>query len=165
MIVKNWRGSLMVILDATAGNRMMWKNKAPPNVVFVDKEYKLKRAPDVFCVWKNLPFRSGSFSLIIFDPPHMIHSNPLPYLVDPMLSFYGVFKNKRELVINIIKAAKEFHRVGERLCLKWYDEYLSLWRLLPLFKPWKEVYRLNLITLENKKRKQKYNTWWITFEK
>jgi len=151
------------ILDATAGNRMMWKNKTPPNIVFIDKEYKLRVPPDVFCVWENLPFRDNVFSTILFDPPHMIHSNPLPYLVDPMHSFYGVFKNKRELVTTIIKAVKEFYRVGERLCLKWYDEYLSLWRLLSLFKPWKECYRLNLITSENENRKQKYNTWWVTF--
>ena len=27
-----------MMLDATAGNRMMWPNKNPPHVIFMDKE-------------------------------------------------------------------------------------------------------------------------------
>ena len=59
-----------LILDVTAGNRQMWNNKNQENVVFLDKETRLKIPPDIFGVWEKLPFRNHTFASIVFDPPH-----------------------------------------------------------------------------------------------
>ena len=70
------------ILDMTCGGRMMWFDKNNPHAVFFDKrseshilcdgrEYEIK--PDVQGDWCALPFADESFSLVVFDPPHLKH--------------------------------------------------------------------------------------------
>ena len=60
----------------------MWKNKTPPQVVFMDKEIGLYIPPDVFAVWQYLPFRDKVFDCVLFDPPHekfsysSVHTDP-----------------------------------------------------------------------------------------
>ena len=68
------------ILDATAGGRMMWFNKNHPNTLYVDKRVEEKGCipqqvrfsiePDEVADFTNLPYRNGSFKLVVFDPPH-----------------------------------------------------------------------------------------------
>ncbi|GAH58480.1 unnamed protein product, partial [marine sediment metagenome] len=62
-----------LILDATAGNRMIWKNKHPPNIVFMDKRVDFNLLPDVNAVWEHSPFRDDVFDCVIFDPPHLVN--------------------------------------------------------------------------------------------
>jgi ubiquinone/menaquinone biosynthesis C-methylase UbiE len=68
------------ILDATCGSRMMWFDKENPEVVFADKRTEshilcdgrvLEIKPDVEMDFTDMPFPDASFSLIVFDPPHM----------------------------------------------------------------------------------------------
>lgn len=75
------------ILDTTCGSRTIWFNKNHPAVVYCDKrkaEYSdiwkstkghSKRIcaidPDIQCDFTELPFPDESFSLVIFDPPHL----------------------------------------------------------------------------------------------
>jgi SAM-dependent methyltransferase len=75
------------ILDVTCGSRTIWFNKEHPNAVFCDKreehgtriwksgdgmsERKLDVNPDVVCDFTNLPFDDDTFSLVVFDPPHL----------------------------------------------------------------------------------------------
>lgn len=55
------------ILDVTAGNRHIWgKEKFRDDVIFCDKETKLKIKPDIICKWDELPFKDNSFHCIIF---------------------------------------------------------------------------------------------------
>ena len=170
-----------MILDATAGNRMMWTNKNPPLTVFLDKEIKLRIPPDVFGCWEKLPFRCDVFHTIIFDPPHYptfgpksIHSNPKG------ASWFGMYGTKKKLIRAMANALKEFRRVGKnscRLCFKWCDtriEYLekttgrwrrrtenpNLWNLLSLFYDWIEVFRREYTSRYGKNNQ---TTYWITF--
>ena len=168
-IVKNKNA---LILDATAGNRAMWKkNKSPPNVVFMDREVGLYINPDVFCVWQYLPFRNKVFTCVLFDPPHdkfsqsSVHMNPKGWH-EPRIKngrkiggtfwgslekgWYGVF----------FKAQKEFARVSSRLCLKWNNTKHSLEYVLRVFEDWREIYRTEYRT---RKRRGKTRTWWVTF--
>lgn len=75
------------ILDATCGSRTIWFNKNHPQVAYCDKrraEYKgiwkstnghSERTcvidPDIQCDFTELPFPDGTFSLVVFDPPHL----------------------------------------------------------------------------------------------
>lgn len=68
------------ILDACCGSRMFWFDKKNPLVTFMDIRNenhvlcdgrKLEIKPDVIGNFKNIPFKSNSFKLTIFDPPHL----------------------------------------------------------------------------------------------
>ncbi len=170
-----------MMLDATAGNRMLWPNKNPPNTVFLDKETRLRVPPDVFGCWERLPFRDDVFNSILFDPPHYAKFGPKSRHSDPRgQSWFGMFGTKTKLVRAMAKGIQEFTRVGKsdcRLCFKWCDtriEYTEkttgkwrrrtenplLWSLLSLFYAWKEIHRLERLSPYGK-----YNqlTSWITF--
>lgn len=73
------------ILDATCGGRMMWFDKAHPNVLYVDKRYEPKGfmttrpsfevAPDVQASFTDLPFKANTFHMVVYDPPHTVRKN------------------------------------------------------------------------------------------
>jgi hypothetical protein len=70
------------VLDATCGGRMMWFDKKDGRALFVDKRRETihedsrqgRRAivvdPDVLADFTALPFPTGSFTLVVYDPPH-----------------------------------------------------------------------------------------------
>lgn len=168
------------ILDAAAGNRSMWKKGDRghnPDIIFIDREYRLATPPDVFADFRYLPFRDDCFSLAIWDPPYHARSNPDGWrFVNPDQSkkslvdgkyiktwaHYGAYKSKRQLVINLLHGALDLFRVSHRLSLKWGEGTLSIWKVLPLLRPWREVYRYQRMS-------QGYYTstrlFWITFER
>lgn len=69
------------IIDVCCGSRMFHFDKNNSSVVFMDKR-KVKTTlcdgrilnvnPDIVADFKNIPFENNSFSLVIFDPPHLI---------------------------------------------------------------------------------------------
>jgi len=150
----------MLLLDATAGNRMMWKNKSPPLTVFMDSQIKLNTPPDVFGCWEYTPFRDGIFLTVIFDPPHKFNRTS-GFWADPTsLNYYGADIRREKLVSGIYQGTREFLRIAQRLCFKWCDDEISLWRILGLLpKEWKEIFRKG----DDKVRVHGNTTWWITF--
>lgn len=154
----------MVILDATAGNRMMWSNKNPPHTVFMDSEIKLRISPHVFGTWEKLPFRDDAFRCVIFDPPHGFNRAGSGLWDDPKgTSWYGRTIRRARLVSGIYRGAREFFRVSQRLCLKWSDDEISLFKILGLIpRTWMEVRRARV---GRKNRAHGNSTWWVTFVK
>lgn len=85
------------ILDMTCGMRSIWFNKNHPNAVFCDKRCEEHTSiwksgdglserfctvnPDVVCDFTNLPFGDETFSLVVFDPPHLIKASETAWLV------------------------------------------------------------------------------------
>ncbi|MDP4117631.1 MAG: class I SAM-dependent methyltransferase [Bacillota bacterium] len=75
------------ILDACCGSRTIWFNKNHPLAIYCDirdedhtkrfgatgSERHLHIHPDLICDFTNLPFEDGCFSLVIFDPPHILN--------------------------------------------------------------------------------------------
>jgi SAM-dependent methyltransferase len=68
------------ILDATCGSRMMWFDKENPNAVFADNRSEqhvlcdgrsLNITPDLLMDFTSMPFDDETFSLVVFDPPHL----------------------------------------------------------------------------------------------
>lgn len=157
----------MVTLDATAGNRMIWPNKNPPLTVFMDKECDLSIPPDIIGDFRKLPFRDDVFQCVVFDPPHSC-SIP-PWWADPstskkrrgnLASWYGKFENKIDMFSSINLAQKEFARVSKRLCFKWSELEISLWKILPFFNEWTHIKTKNH---KGKFKVGKIKTYWITF--
>lgn len=75
------------ILDVTCGSRTIWFNKTNPAAVYCDSrresytgiwkstkndsERQCVIAPDIQCDFTDLPFADDTFTLVIFDPPHL----------------------------------------------------------------------------------------------
>lgn len=71
------------ILDVTCGARTIWFDKQHPAAVYCDareeefhaawnnSERKCIIHPDIQCDFTNLPFPDATFSLVVFDPPHL----------------------------------------------------------------------------------------------
>ena len=163
-----------LILDVTAGNRCYWKNKHPPQVIFIDKEYGLNIPPDILAVWEHLPIRSGLPKVtVLFDPPHMRigqnsrHNNPRGWhKVDGKWvggTWWGnLGKDKEAWVKSFHLASQEFYRVSDILCLKWNEYQHKLEAILPIFSLW---FMLQKKPHHNRKRRGKTNTYWVTFVK
>ena len=70
------------VLDACCGSRMIWFDKADPRCLYVDNrretwitdtrpgESPCVVNPDTIADFTSLPFPDGSFSCVVFDPPH-----------------------------------------------------------------------------------------------
>ena len=81
------------ICDMTCGSRTIWFDKKNPAVIFCDKrseilsniwggsEKKCDVMPDIQCDFTNLPFENDTFSLVVFDPPHLTSANETSWLV------------------------------------------------------------------------------------
>lgn len=73
------------ILDVTCGSRGIWFDKQNPFAIYCDQRCeefhgvfgKDKSArniivhPDVQCDFTDIPFNDNTFSLVVFDPPHV----------------------------------------------------------------------------------------------
>lgn len=71
------------IIDVACGGKMFWFDKDNPDVVFCDKreeEHNLcdgrffEVKPDVLTDFTDLPFETGRFKLLVFDPPHLLRN-------------------------------------------------------------------------------------------
>lgn len=69
------------ILDVCCGSRMFWFDKHNPNTIYMDcREYdgelcdgrKLEIKPDIVGDFRDIPFDDDTFSLVVFDPPHLL---------------------------------------------------------------------------------------------
>jgi len=78
------------VLDACCGGRMMWFDKKNPDALFVDVRSFARREiwrneagdsrsfgvePDLQADFRKLPLDNESFSLVVFDPPHLARRN------------------------------------------------------------------------------------------
>ncbi|MCK9598626.1 MAG: class I SAM-dependent methyltransferase [Sphaerochaeta sp.] len=78
------------ILDACCGGKMFWFNKNHPDVLFVDNRVMEKQViwrgkdgeqrqfevkPDAVMDFRALDLPDGHFSLVVFDPPHLMTRN------------------------------------------------------------------------------------------
>jgi ubiquinone/menaquinone biosynthesis C-methylase UbiE len=68
------------VLDPCCGSRMFYFDKSNADIVFGDIRNEqhvlcdgraLSVSPDVILDFRDLPYASNSFSLVVFDPPHL----------------------------------------------------------------------------------------------
>lgn len=78
------RRSMKVILDACCGGRMFWFNKKHPNALYIDireeQDFQTGKGvdnrhrailPDKVMDFRKMELPDNSFSLVVFDPPHL----------------------------------------------------------------------------------------------
>lgn len=93
------REQLPPILDATCGSRMIHFDKTCPDVLYCDNREvdgeaiwtgssrrgvsvrRLNIHPDRIVDFTAMPFPDESFSLVVFDPPHLNHGGDNAWLV------------------------------------------------------------------------------------
>jgi hypothetical protein len=132
------------ILDVCCGPRGMWFNKNDNRVVFHDKrnsEYKLKEnsyhhyertlvvKPDIVGDFTMLSIESGTFNLVVFDPPHANFGTS-----SVMANVYGTLKNQNWQDM-IRRGFSECFRVlvcGGVLIFKWCEVDININEILKL---------------------------------
>ena len=140
------------VLDACCGSRMFWFDKHDPRALYVDKRREtwpidigtpgtIGRAPivvdpDMLADFTELPFPNESFSMVVFDPPHIERKEALGLLTKKYGHLTGDW---REM---LRKGFSECFRVLKpqgTLIFKWAEsdypvsEVLSLTAEKPLF--------------------------------
>ena len=89
-------GGVKAVLDPCCGTRMMWFDKNDQRVLFgdcrsetvtvTDRSHRddgtrvLRIEPDALMDFRALPFPDDSFSLVAFDPPHLVRAGPKSWL-------------------------------------------------------------------------------------
>ena len=133
--------ALKPILDPCCASRMFYFDKQNPDVLFCDIRHgvdklmdsgrkRLVIEPDMVADVTSLPFDDESFSLVIFDPPHLVGSH-----AGIMKEYYGSLAS--------VPAAREFLRQGFSECwrvlkpngtlvFKWFEHKLPLKEILEL---------------------------------
>lgn len=139
------------ILDACCGSRMFWFNKKHPNSLYIDnrsfekqliwegkgnrkdQQAYLEVKPDIIMDFKKMKFKDKSFSLVVFDPPHIIE-NPNASYAGYQKKKYGALHPKtwRD---DIKKGFAECFRVLKPngiLIFKWSELYVKVSEILEL---------------------------------
>lgn len=128
------------ILDVCCGGRMFWFDKKDPRTLFVDKrrldELKFsngqtfKVEPDMVADFRALPFSAESYSLVVFDPPHLVRGGMTGW----MTKKYGRL-NKETWRDDIKRGFEECFRVLKNdgvLVFKWNENDIPLKEVLKL---------------------------------
>ena len=168
------------ILDACCGGKMFYFDKSDKRVLFQDIR-KIKTtlcdgrtfevSPDVQCDFTDMPYEDGTFSMVVFDPPHLVYSRGKK---SKMVDMYGslserakptgyqqikygaLYSDWRDM---LSKGFKECFRVlkhGGFLIFKWNETDVKVSEILKL-TPEKPVFG----HISGKRS----NTHWICFMK
>lgn len=133
-----------LILDPCCGSRMMWFDRANPNVAFGDQRREtlsltdrshgqeegtrtLCIEPDALMDFRNLPYADESFYLVAFDPPHLVRAGPRSWLA----AKYG--KLGKEWSEDLRKGFAECFRVLKSngvLVFKWNETQIKVREVL-----------------------------------
>lgn len=179
------RDANLKILDATAGNRTIWKTKESTHILFIDIEPELEVHPDKIIDCTKTGFPEEHFTTIFFDPPHgwgkgtgegwysiRNQTDRSNYKWTPpregRVTYYGwdKYKTKSGLLSFLHRAQKEFHRILREdgmLWFKWNEVKIPLNNILPFFKTWDEMLRFPISSPLQKQGESQ--TYWIMFMK
>lgn len=115
---------------------MFWFDKENPNVTYMDirQEYEeletghvVNVNPDIVGDFRDMPFESNTFDMVVFDPPHLIHAGENSWLAKK----YG--KLDELWPEDIRQGFAECMRVlkpNGSLIFKWNEDQISLQEVL-----------------------------------
>lgn len=125
-----------LVLDVTCGSRMMWFNKKNPLAIFCDirseshilcDNRKLDISPDIIADFTNLPFADNSFSLVLFDPPHLLKLGKNSW----MAKKYGVLQPNWEHTIKLgFDECMRVLKPNSTLIFKWNENQIKLKKII-----------------------------------
>lgn len=146
----------MRILDLSAGKRSIWFNRLHPDTVFVDLRPEME--PTVVADTNRLPFLSGIFDLIVFDPPHMTHGAG-----SVMAQYYSSMPAEeiKELVRGTSREAYRVSKPESIMAFKWNDHDVRLDHTLVLMEGWEPLFGHDF----KRKQGQRSTTTWVLLRK
>ena len=124
----------------TCGSRMFWFDKNNKDTVYMDNREltdtlcdgrKLEIRPDILGDFRSIPFKDDTFSLVVFDPPHLHKIGDNAW----MAKKYGKLTNTWPQ--DIEKGFDECMRVlkpNGTLVFKWNEEQIKLKQILDIIK-------------------------------
>ena len=142
----------------------MWFDPKDERALFVDKRcesFKVDRrvgdlfhvAPDMVCDFTDLPFPSGAFAVVVFDPPHIVRKEARGWITRK----YGVLNGDwRDMLRKGFAECFRVLRPDGVLVFKWSDSNVPVSEILPL-TPHKPLF--------GHKSGKAMNTHWIAFLK
>ena len=156
------------ILDVCCGSKMFWFDRDNPGVVFMDKRREshllpdktsksgyqtLVIDPDVIGDFTSIPFPDNLFSIVVFDPPHLLRIGTAGWLCKKYGKLTLDWRNE------ISKGFSECFRVLKSsgvLIFKWNETDVPVSHVLALtqFKP-----------LIGQRCGKKSKTHWVIFNK
>lgn len=155
------------ILDVCCGGRMFWFDKHHPDTLYLDKRTLAKHLvgkgknarvfgvePDMVMDFRNLNIADNTFSLVVFDPPHIVRHGKSSYMAEK----YGYLDdvNWRE---DLRAGFSECFRVLKNdgvLVFKWNECHIPLRKIIPL-APAKPLF--------GNRGGRSYKTHWLVFMK
>ncbi len=132
------------VLDACCGSRMFWFDRKDPRCTFLDnrrvrhtlKDKSVRKGsralvidPDVQADFRDLPFASGRFSVVVFDPPHLVRAGKKSWLAKK----YGVLEMKwqDDLRTGFLECFRVLAPLGV-LVFKWNEYQVPISQVLAL---------------------------------
>lgn len=126
------------ILDVCCGGRMWWHDRQDARAVYIDNRElectlcdgrAFRVAPDIVADFREIPFGDETFSMVLFDPPHLLHVGKNSW----MAKKYG--KMSEDWKSDLAQGFKECFRVlknGGTLVFKWSEVDIKLSEILKL---------------------------------
>lgn len=154
------------ILDACCGGKMFYFDKHDPRVLFQDireidtnlcdgRHFEVK--PDVLADFTNMPHDDESFSMVVFDPPHLKYTGSKKEADGWQMLKYGYLnKNWRDMLQKGFSECFRVLRHGGFLVFKWNETDIKVSEILKL-TPEKPIFG----HISGKRA----NTHWILFMK
>lgn len=161
------------ILDVTCGSRSIWFQKDEPHTIYCDcrdeewegdfgkvlnkdgslKHRKLAIHPDMVCDFTELPFEDNSFSLVVFDPPHIPGLKETSWTRKAYGSLEGDWQ---KMLHDGFYECMRVLKVGGVLVFKWSDVSISTREVMKIF---------GQEALFGHRSGKKSNTHWMCFMK
>ena len=151
-----------MVIDVCCGSKMFWFDKNNPDVIFADKRNEkhilcdgrsLEINPDIQMDFTDIPFANESFSLVVFDPPHIKNIGQSSW----MAKKYGkLFDGWEDQIREGFKECFRILKPNGVLIFKWNEFDIPVSKILSLtdYKP-----------LFGHKSGKLSKTHWITFMK
>lgn len=157
---------MKTILDACCGGKMFYFDKNDSRVLFQDiREVettlcdgrKFEVIPDVIADFTDMPYPEESFSLVVFDPPHLKYTGCKKELDGWQMVKYGSLgKDWKETISRGFSECFRVLKRGGFLIFKWNETDIRLSEILELTdaKP-----------ILGHKSGKRSNTHWVLFMK
>lgn len=132
------------ILDVACGSRMFWFDRADPRAIFADNRIEshmlkdrtvpgglrsLEVKPAVMGDFAAMPWANNTFSLVVFDPPHLTVAGPNGWQAKKYGRLEG---NWREMLRQGFAECFRVLRPAGTLIFKWNEHNVPVAQILAL---------------------------------
>jgi ubiquinone/menaquinone biosynthesis C-methylase UbiE len=155
---------MKAVLDACCGGKMFWFDKNNHNTVYMDirsEEHilcdgrKFVVSPDIVSDFKNIPYPDETFSLVVFDPPHLKAAGKTSYM---RLKYGQLGQNWQSDIKQGFDECWRVLKPNGTLVFKWSEGQIPLSKIFPLM-PVKPLFG------NNGRGRTKPQAHWIVFFK